>query len=503
MEKIFADNSALKEYFVLGLICIGAFCLYVFNNNFPIFFHSDEPKKLSYVLLGTQDFKHPILLLQLGRIANLFFRETDQQTLITICRTISALAGIAMVVASYFFARILLDNKYRWYVALLIAVSPILVVHAHYYKEDMVFTAATLFSLFFYLQYIQSRSRMHFIGLCVATAFALSTQYKGVLLIPLYLLFPLLDSRFEKHQLYKGLFGMLGIAMAISLVINYPAIIDPEQFIWGITKETEHISYGHTLRIYPLAHYFSFHLVNSLYPGLTLPILVLGLSGLVLSMFRWRAISTGLRLLIVYVLFFYFVHEATPMKPAPGFMRYMIPITPVLILYSVYAFIEIKKLIYGNLSLKASGLVTIILLAALIVTPLYKSIMLVQNFNYQDTRSQAMRWLAEKEEKVYYGKHTMLPSKKSGRIYKIDDKKLHDMRSGGYRYAVASSFGYDIYYQGAEMDGQIKRIKKYKNIFDGIFETYPYVEFRPNYQSFAFSNPVIRILDLAENPHDL
>ena len=56
----------------------------------------------------------------------------------------------------------------------------------------MVFTAACLFSLLFYIHFIEQRQRKHFIGLVIASGLALSAQYKSILLVPLYFLFPLL-----------------------------------------------------------------------------------------------------------------------------------------------------------------------------------------------------------------------------------------------------------------------------------------------------------------------
>lgn len=58
---------------------------------------------------------------------------------------------------------------------------------------------------------------------------------------------------------------------------------------------------------------------------------------------------------------------------------------------------------------------------------------------------------------------------------------------------VASSFHYDRYQLGTKLQNQ--RDAGYEFLF-----RYPYAEIRPDYKSFAFSNPVLRIVDLRQPP---
>ena len=483
----------------LVITCVLSLALYTINNNFPLYFHADELKKLDFVLQGTQDFKHPILLLQLARIANFFFNEVDQNHLIVICRMVSAAGAVFITIAGFLISRQLFSRNFSWLATILIAISPTIVVHAHYFKEDMVFTASAMFTIFFYIQYLRHRSRKFFVGLCIATGCALAAQYKAVLLIPLLLFFPLLDNRIDRHGIYTHLLLGIGVALVIALLVNFPGVIDPEQLFWGISKETDHLSYGHTLRIYPLPHYFSFHLFNSLLPGLTAPILVFALLGFFISIARWRRISTAYRVLIIYVLIYYFAHELTPMKPSPGFVRYMIPISPVLIIFCVTTLNWLWCFVSQHLTLKIANIATMALLVTIAAVPLYTSIRLVANFNQNDTRVEAFRWLSERKEdgEVYFGKQTLIPNKISGRIYSLSETELQDLRSAGFRYVVASSFGYDVYYRGATLEGQIPKVYRAKDRFDEIFQTYPYHEIQPDYMSFAYSNPVVRIIDIS------
>ena len=492
----------LPEIMMLAALCLCAFVLFSVNNDFPLYFHADELKKVNFVIFGNQDFKHPILLLQLAKFANLFFQEVEPESLAIVGRSISATAGVAILIAGYFLSRHLLADAYRWLGAALIAVSPIVVVHAHYFKEDMVFTAACLFSLLFYIHFIEQRQRKHFIGLVIATGLALSAQYKSILLVPLYFLFPLLDSRIERKGLSRDLAKMFGFGLIITLVINYQAITNVDQLLRGIFWEVRHVSTGHTLRIYPLPNYFSYHLIKSLVPGLTIPVLVLGIAGLGTAIVRWKQVSTGWRLLAVYSVLFYLVHEITPMKPAPGFMRYMIPISPALLIFAAYS----CRMIVSGISRYGSGIPRVAVMTfviAVVAGPsLYKSIMLVKNLNENDTRLTAYRWLAERKDEgnVYFGKHTLLANKKSGRIYVLKKRRMKGLRDNGFKYAIASSFGYDPYFEGRLLEKQTSKVEVASTRFRDIFKNYPYHEIRPDYMSFAFSNPTIRIIDISKDP---
>ena len=65
----------------------------------------------------------------------------------------------------------------------------------------------------------------------------------------------------------------------------------------------------------------------------------------------------------------------------------------------------------------------------------------------------------------------------------------------GVTHVVASSFAYERYYRGAELPGQADYIYRGHAQYEQLFSL-PYVEIRPQYMSFAFSNPTIRIVDI-------
>ena len=188
-----ADSN--KHLWILLAILILSSCLNFYNLDFPLQLHGDEPKKVRFVLENIEDFRHPTLMLQVARTLNSVFGFTDPGQLILLCRSISAFLGVAIVLLTYILAGEILAGRYALFAAFAVAVSPIMVIHAHYFKEDIIFTACSLFSLVCFLKFLKHRTLAWNTGWGLATGLAFSTQYKAVILGLLHLSFPLNRSR--------------------------------------------------------------------------------------------------------------------------------------------------------------------------------------------------------------------------------------------------------------------------------------------------------------------
>ena len=82
------------------------------------------------------------------------------------------------------------------------------------------------------------------------------------------------------------------------------------------------------------------------------------------------------------------------------------------------------------------------------------------------------------------------------RLHQLDHQITEELKAAGFRYVVASSLRYDLYYYGATLRHQKESVYEAKRTYDDLFDRFPYHEVNPEYKSFAYSNPVIRILDL-------
>ena len=128
--------------------------------------------------------------------------------------------------------------------------------------------------------------------------------------------------------------------------------------------------------------YGLFHLRNSLLPGLGLPLLVLGILGLAAP---WLAPSERRQPLLViagFALLWYAVHELSPLKPFPGYVRYMLPLAPLLIILGAAFVYELTRRLaaiggFALIGAAMSGLVA----AAIVLTAAAPALILSLRIN--------------------------------------------------------------------------------------------------------------------------
>lgn len=490
-----SQPSSKSHYWVLwALLALSCF-LSFYNLGFSGQFHGDEPKKVGFILDGNQDFRHPVLMLQTARVLNSVFGFENSDRLFLLCRSVSAFFGVLIVWFTYLLAREILETRYALFAALAVAVSPIMVVHAHYFKEDMIFTAFSLLSLICFLKFMKQPTLGRNILWGIATGLAFSAQYKAVLLGMLYFLIPLFWSEVNKRGLFKSIGIAFGVAFVVFVVVNYPIFLHPGKFFEGVNHEAGHLIRGHRLKIHAIPHGFSFHLFNSIIPGISWGLTFLALGGLGYAAAKWREISNAEKLFLLYVAIFYFANEIIPLKPFPDFMRYMIPVVPLLILFSCRAIPVIESWVQAVFRMRTTRSLSLPLMILFILWPLYDAIFLDYHLT-RDTRSKAQQWVESSGKKVLYGRYTNT-FKLNGDFRTILDVDIAGAKKSGVEYLLVSSFVYDRYLMGGKLQGQNPRVYELYEKYGRLFSL-PYIEIKPEHKSFAFSNPVIRIVDIRD-----
>jgi 4-amino-4-deoxy-L-arabinose transferase-like glycosyltransferase len=467
----------------LAAVLILSASLYLWNNNFPIGYHGDEGKKIRFALTNTQDFQHPLLLLQAIRAVNGFL-NLDPPGVALLGRTLSAIYAVLLVAFFYLVVRELLPFPYDLLAALALGTSPILVVHAHYIKEDVLLTMLCVLSLFGLFRFLRQSSRANAVLLGLFTGLALSAHYKALLLVGLYAVVPVI-ARDYSGKVLRRLLLAAAVAAGVFVVVNYPLISEFGTFEQGFSREVRHASRGHVLRIYPLEHWFGFHLIYSIIPGMTATATLVALGSLAYFLIR-RLLSLQEKILVLYLLLFHAVIEISPLKPAPGFIRYVLPEIPVLIYFAFKGLHALET----AAPFRGAKVVARALVAVAIVVPLQSAVRLDYYFN-RDTREQAGRYIAEQRQRAvfewYGGARAQVMS-----VAEID---VEAARQKGVAFLVASSFQYDRYFYGATLKDQPPDVYRLAAAYEKLF-SYPYVEFAPAYQSFAFSNPTVRVVDI-------
>ena len=474
-----------KTIFILIAVFFLALFLNISNNDFKLGYHNDEPHKVIFIKTNTQDFKHPVLMLQIVRAANWLTGFDAAQDIVILGRTIIAIFGALIVILAYFISRPALKEN-GIYVAMLCATSPILVIHSHYMKEDIILTFFCLLSLLLLYRYIQNKNLTSIIGLGISTGFAMSSHYKGIMLLIVYIVSPILSQLKDKRGYFKGLLISFVISIIVFIIINYPMFSDLDIFKAGIFSEWDHALMGHDIKIYAFPELFGYHLINSIIPGMTVTLTLLALFFLLYSLLNWGKGFWYDRVLIFYVLVFYFAVELSPNKPSPGFIRYVIPIIPILLYFSCRS----VTILFVWLKFKKAKVLPASFIALFCLWPLYESLQLVYELNH-DTREIAERVIKDRRANAKFESY----SGPSWDVWSLTDLNIPQERSRGITHLVASSFRYERYIYGSKLKDQEPSVYEVHRKYEELF-SYPFFEIKPTYKSFAFSNPTIRIIDI-------
>ena len=477
------------EVAALLLLVVACAVLDFSHLDFPLGYHSDEPRKVSLLVEGRQEFFHPILLLQLAHLGCALIGAVDPVQIVLVGRTVSALSGVALVLAVFLLARRRLSPRAALAAAAIVGLSPIVTMHAHYFKEDMLLTLTLVLALLAGVWAEERVTGARLVALGVALGLAASSKYIGALLAPLLLVRAALAARRQGGRPIAAAGLALGVGIAAFSLVNYPLFLAPGTFRDGLRFELRHMTTGHgPVVISPLDWGFAFHLLYSLLPGLTAPLAFIALAALLVHLLGWSRVSSEDRLLVLTALLFYFSAELSPTKPHPDFMRYMLPVVPPLALLAVHAVVRAAT------TRRALGSIVGVALAGAIGWSALTSVRLVAGMAY-DTRAEAERWLDEHGE-PWKGEWFTPAADPVVSVAVLDPE---EERRAGTRYLVASSFMYERALLMCRRGRVDERLQPYCDGYRRLFR-YPYFEIRPAYRSFAFSNPVIRIVDLSGTP---
>lgn len=320
-----------KFVWLAAFIAIIASFAYAVLGDWPLGTHPDEAKKAFFVLSGEQDFKHPILMIQVGRLANLFANHTDILNFINLARDLSAVFGGFLVFSTFILGRVVrLLPLTAIAITVAVAVCPLVVVHATFFKEDIFLGPPLVLGIATLIWVTDRPNSGRSLVLGCAIGFAISAKYIGAVLLPLSLIFILTVANGSWRERFRAIAIVTGITIATFVIINWPLLYDLDVFQDGFTYETTHALTGHLdMVLGPDVTLGVMQLTNSLAPGLGISLLVIGLAGLIVPIVD-RERRRPLVIIVTVTLVWYAVHEISPMKPY-GIERYMVPLAPLLL----------------------------------------------------------------------------------------------------------------------------------------------------------------------------
>ena len=318
---------------ILSLTAVAVFHL---APQVPLGIAWDEPTKVQDVLKNTQSFRHPILMLQFVRFANLFVGTSDPVGVLRLGRIAAAASGGLLVFATIALSRRAVSNSAALGAGVLTAVAPLTVLHAQLFKEDIFVAPWLIFGVLAldHLREVPGFRQAVLFG--VAAGLAAAAKYIGIVLVVLSLLLPLW-AKTQTRSYYRMVIVSIITAAAVFCVVNLPLFIMPRAFISGLLSGVRHGLGGHDIVLYPWHTRFAFTWTADIWPGLHAPLALAGLLGALIVVVRWRVTPPVLRHLLVFGITWYLVHELSPSKPFPEGARYMTVMPAVFAVFAVFA----------------------------------------------------------------------------------------------------------------------------------------------------------------------
>jgi len=379
MERTFISlNGKFGQSLTLLALLALLLGAYTRNNNFPFYYHTDEPGKVSQIIDGTRNYRHPLLLIDATDAAvGALQIQKAPQGVAHIGRCISALAA-ALAIAGV----VLLTRRHaEWTFALLagaIAGShPFLFEATHYMKEDCVLLAGLIWSLYALNCFCDSGSKMSILLCGFAAGVAASGKYLGV--VALLLAIGVVVYKGGGWKRTAGSVGLLcAIFIATFLAINLRAVVHFSDAINGISAEFHRINRDRSSALFA-SNYFSRLVVH------TGPALMLGALTYFATFFRERKKPIEWAFLI-----FAFVYVTALCFTPLAKDRYLIPIVTLFAIFAVLGIHSFAQL-FPRLPYFGTAVVACVVLIA---CQLPLTFMEAGEFQ-RDVRKEMVQWIRD------------------------------------------------------------------------------------------------------------
>ncbi len=161
------------------VLAVVAVATWLSARDFVLGVHPDELIKVQAVLAGPSTYYHPLLMIELARAANAFLGLRDPQSVVELGRTFSAVAGGVLIVATFVLARLILPASAAFAVAAATLATPLISVHARYFKEDIFVAAFVVLALAALISVLRTPSAKRATMLGAAIGLAAGSKYVG------------------------------------------------------------------------------------------------------------------------------------------------------------------------------------------------------------------------------------------------------------------------------------------------------------------------------------
>jgi len=314
------------------------------------------------------------------------YRRTPR--LFLIARALSAAAGIATVSVTYRVGVSLFDRTTGLVAALFLAIAALHVRESHFALTDVSATCLLMASFLRIVRYWRSGFRRDALLAAVLAGLAASTKYNaGIVTLPLFWAIAS-RNRSDGWTDRARLMMSCAVVTVSAFAVGTPyALLDASHRAAALREVGEHLRRGHMA----LAGYaWQIHLTSSLRYGVGLPMLVAGLGGMGLLLFRSGREAT--LFLLCPVAYFALIGAGQS-----AFARYILPTIPFLCLGGALLVTEVARTLSRWLRRPAAAPTLAAIVAALIAAPsLWSAIETNRLLARDDNRVIAAAWLRER-----------------------------------------------------------------------------------------------------------
>ena len=354
----------------------------------PHFFH--YPSFFFYLVGAVVAAWTAIVVLTGGSVEGVITAAAvDPSPFILMARWLSALAGVATVAVVYGIGRRFSGTGVGLVAALFLAVSPLHGRDSHFGTTDV--TLALFLSLAVWallVAYEEGRIRDYAIA-GLFSGLAASTKYVGLIMPGALVAAHLMRHAPQIHGQGLGVTArkalnapgpwvFLGVGLGTFVLTSPYALIDWGLFTSHFRFQLGHLSGGQGLDLGIGAVY---HLRHTLPKGLGWPVFVTATGGAILALRKERARAV---VLLAFPVLFY----ASTATSRTLFLRYMIPLLPFACVLSAYAVHAIQTRLFSD-----RAWMTALLVGALAVVPLGRSVQIDRVLSRTDSRILAAQWL--------------------------------------------------------------------------------------------------------------
>lgn len=304
------------------------------HNDFPWYYHPDEPGKVEQVVEGNWNLHHPLLLLGTTKVlAAAVSAGTNEQLVVEIGRNLSA-----AFIAGAIVALSLLAYAWRGWPAALLTGALLATHHqlyelSHYLKEDSALLFGISLTLLATWLYGQRPTAMRAVFLGLACALATSGKYIGAMTLLLAL--PVLIVR--KSDRPGAMWAAFGASLLLGLaLVNFPLFGVMQTFRDSFSREVKLVAEGQggSTRSVPHGEYWTIFRDN------TTPLIWGALLVFLISRWKERREVRGAEWLIIALPFVYTI--ALSFSPKTN-DRYFLPATAIFTLLAGLAIADLPR----------------------------------------------------------------------------------------------------------------------------------------------------------------